>query len=216
MGIYERWIFPRLLDWTMRNADLAAYRQRLIPLARGQVLEVGIGSGLNLPLYGSEVERVVGIEPSPGLLLRAGRLVSRSHFAVHFIRASAEAIPVRDQAVDTVVMTWTMCSIAEPLKALKEMRRVLKPSGELLFVEHGLAPEARIKNWQHRLDPLWTRISCHLDRPVDKLIGEAGFRMADLKTAYLRRGPKPMTFMYEGRARPIGPGNDGAHWTADG
>lgn len=204
MGIYERWIFPRLLDWTMRSTDLAAYRRRLVPLARGQVLEIGIGSGLNLPFYGREVERIVGLDPSPELLIRAGRSASQACCPVHLLQASAAAIPVRDQAIDTVVLTWTLCSIPEPLKALREIHRVLEPSGELLFVEHGLAPEPEIEKWQHRLDPLWTRISCHLDRPVDKLIGEAGFDIADLKTGYLQRGPKPMTFMYEGRARPTG------------
>jgi ubiquinone/menaquinone biosynthesis C-methylase UbiE len=186
----------------MRNADLAAYRHRLIPFARGRVLEVGVGSGLNLPLYSAEVECIIGIDPSPELLLRARGLASPSPRPVHLIQASAEAIPVRDRVIDSVVMTWTLCSIADPLKALKEMRRILRPGGELLFVEHGLAPEPGVQEWQHGLNPLWTRISCHLDRPVEKLIREAGFSIADLKTDYLRRGPKPMTFMYQGRAQP--------------
>ena len=203
MGIYSRWVFPRLVDWTMRNADLAPYRRRVVARARGQVLEVGIGSGLNLPLYGPEVERVIGLDPSPEFLGMAERLRAGSRFPVRLIQASAEAIPVRDQAIGSVVMTWTLCSTTNPLKALKEIRRVLKPEGELLFVEHGLAPEPRVEKWQHRLDPLWKRISCHLDRPVDRLMAQAGFSLTELATGYLRRGPKPMAFMYEGRARPL-------------
>lgn len=202
MGIYDRWIFPRLLDWTMRSADLDAYRRRLIPLARGRVLELGIGPGLNLPLYGPQVERIIGLDPSADLLRKAWQCAAQMRRPVHLVQASADRIPVRDKAIDTVVMTWTLCSIADPLKALKETRRVLKPRGEFLFVEHGLAPEPKVAKWQHRLDLLWTRISCHLDRPVDRLMGEAGFRITDLNAAYMGRGPKTMTFMYEGRAEP--------------
>ena len=201
MGIYSRWIFPRLIGWAMRNANLLDYRRRLVPRARGQVLEIGIGSGLNLPLYCPAVDRIVGLDPSRELLLRAGR-GSGLHCPVHLIQASAEAIPAREEAFDTVVLTWTLCSVPDPVKALKEMRRVLKSGGELLFVEHGLAPEPAVENWQHRLDPLWARISCHLDRPVTQLMEQAGFKITGLETGYLRRGPKPMTFMYEGRARP--------------
>ena len=202
MGIYGRWIFPRLVDWTMHNADLTVYRQRLVPLACGVVLDVGIGSGLNLPLYGPAVERVIGLDPSPELLFRAERMAARSQRPVDLVQASAEAIPIEARVIDAAVMTWTLCSIPDPLKALTEIRRVLKPEGELLFVEHGLAPDRGIEKWQHRLDPLWTRISCHLDRPVDRLLRQAGFEIAALDAGYLPRGPRFVTYQYEGRARP--------------
>ena len=201
LGFYERWILPRLIDWSMRTEKLAAYRRRVLSAARGLVLEIGVGSGLNLPLYGGAVERVVGLDPSPELLARAARVAVKGDVAVHLVRGSAEAIPLPDRSVDAVVTTWTLCSIPDARRALGEMRRVLKPGGVLLFVEHGLAPEPRVAHWQHRLNPLWTRISCHLDRPMDQLIREAGLEVEALETGYLARGPRPMTFFYEGRAR---------------
>jgi ubiquinone/menaquinone biosynthesis C-methylase UbiE len=120
------------------------------------------------------------------------------------MEASAEAIPLDSSSVDTVVMTWTLCSIPAPLKALGEMRRVLKPGGQLLFVEHGLSPDASVRKWQNRLTPLWQRIAggCHLNRPVSVLLENAGFHVTHLKTGYMKRGPKPMTFLYEGIASP--------------
>lgn len=202
MGLYSERILPWLTALTMRNRLLAPYRQRLVPLARGRVLEVGIGSGLNLPLYGTEVEFIVGLDPSAALLRRAAAMAARAGRPLALVQASAEAIPLADDSIDSVVMTWTLCSIADATAALAEMRRVLKPDGALLFVEHGLSPQARVAAWQHRLDPLWVRVSCHLDNPVERMLREAGFALDDLKTGYLGRGPKPLSFMYEGRARP--------------
>ena len=201
MGAYGRWIFPRLVDWTMRNADLTAYRQRLVPLACGYVLDVGIGSGLNLPFYGPMVERVIGLDPSAELLFRAEQMARQCKHPIHLVQGSAEAIPIDNGVIDSAVMTWTLCSVSDPLQTLREIRRVLKPEGELLFVEHGLAPDWRIEKWQHRLDPLWTRISCHLDRPVDRLLIRAGFEITALHAGYLPRGPRFLTYLYEGRAR---------------
>lgn len=205
MGLYERWILPRLIDWTMRADDLARYRERLVPLARGRVLEIGVGSGLNLPCYSGGAKQVIGLDPSPELLRRAASLAVRSAVPVHLVQAAAEAIPLMDHSVDTVVMTWVLCSLGDAPAGLAEMRRVLRPDGVLLFVEHGLAPEPGVAAWQHRLDPLWTRLSCHLDNPVDRLLREAGFDVAELRSGYLGRGPRPMTFMYEGRARRPAP-----------
>ena len=199
--MYERWILPCLIDWSMRTQELATYRRRVVSAAHGLVLEVGLGSGLNLPFYGRAVERVVGLEPSTELLARAAGRAAKANSPVHLVRASAEAIPLMDSSVDAIVMTWTLCSIPDARRALGELRRVLKPGGVLLFVEHGLAPEPGVARWQHQLNPLWTRISCHLDRPMDRLIHEAGFELEALETGYLGHGPKPMTFLYEGRAR---------------
>lgn len=203
MAVYARWIFPRLIDWAMRNRDVCDYRKALIPLAVGRVAEIGIGSGLNLPLYTKAVEQIIGIDPSPELLRKATERLPLSRHPVHLIQASAEALPLADKSVDTLVMTWTLCSIPDPRRALAEMQRVLRPDGQLLFAEHGLAPEPQVARWQHRLDPLWTRLSCHLDRPVNALICEAGFAIADLRTGYLGKGPRPLTFIYSGRATPV-------------
>lgn len=201
MSIYERWVLPPLLDLVMRQRQIEKYRRELIPTARGRVLEVGIGSGLNLPLYATGVNMVVGLDPSERLLSMARRRAAKANLAVDLMRGSATAIPLDNDSVDMVVMTWTLCSISDPVAAVREMRRVLKPSGALLFVEHGLSPEPGVARWQHRLTPIWRHISggCHLDRKVDDLIRAGGFEVAELKTEYAH-GPRPMTYMYEGRA----------------
>ncbi|MGE5548541.1 MAG: class I SAM-dependent methyltransferase [Solirubrobacterales bacterium] len=201
MGFYERWVLPRILDLVMRQKSLSEYRRRTVAGARGTVLEIGVGSGLNLPLYGREVTRVYGIDPSGELLAMARRRARTAAFPVVLMQASAEALPIDDRSIDTAVMTWTLCSIPDPLRALGELRRVMRPQGRLLFVEHGLAPEPGVQRWQHRLTPGWRRIGggCHLDRKMDDLIRGAGFEFADLGTGYMD-GPKVLTFMYQGEA----------------
>ncbi len=203
MGIYADRIVPVLIDLSMRNKLLRPYRRRLIGAAEGRVLEIGIGSGRNLPLYGASVTRVTGLEPSPRLLAKAREAARGIALPTAFIEATAEAIPLDDASIDAVVTTWTLCSIPDALGALAEMRRVLSPAGRLLFVEHGRAPDARVRWWQDRLTPMRRRIGggCHLNRAISDLITGAGFRIERLDTGYMR-GPKPMTFMYEGSARP--------------
>jgi len=204
MGFYERWIVPRLLDLAVRNRLLDHYRQQTIASARGLVLEVGVGSGVNLRLYGPAVTRVVGLDPSPELLRLAIKGAADVVIPVSLLRASAEHLPLADAVFDTIIMTWTLCSIPNPMAALTEMRRVLGPGGRLIFVEHGLSPEIRVARWQHRLTPCWKRISggCHLDRKTDDLIRVAGFQIDAIELAYMQ-GPKPWTFMYQGSAKNV-------------
>lgn len=173
----------------------------MVAAARGRVLEIGVGSGLNFPLYGKDVELVYGIDPSPELLAIARRRALASPVPVELLLGSATAIPLGDATVDTVVMTWTLCSIPDPLAALREMRRVLKPNGNLCFVEHGLSPDPGIERWQHRITPTWRRIAggCHLDRKIDEFIRSAGFDLTNLKVEYAQ-GPRTMSYMYEGCA----------------
>lgn len=203
MGFYNDHILPRLCDMAMRNQRLRPYRARAIGAAAGRVLEIGAGSGLNLPLYRPSVREVLALEPAPRLLAMARRAAHAEGVAVRFLEASAEAIPLDAHSLDTVVTTWTLCSIPQAAAALAEMRRVLRPGGRLLFVEHGLAPDAGVRRWQNGLTPAWRRIAggCHLNRPIRALIEEAGFRIERLETGYMGR-PKPMTFMYEGSALP--------------
>ena len=203
MGFYDRHILPRLLELAMRNRRLDFYRQRAIASARGLVLEIGVGSGLNLALYGPAVEGVCAIDPAPELLALASQRLEEAQVPVSLMQASGEDLPFADAVFDTVVTTWTLCSIADPVAALNEVRRVLKPRGSLVFVEHGLSPEARVARWQHALTPCWRRIGggCHLDRKMDDLIRAAGFRLDPIETGYMP-GPKPWTFMYQGRANP--------------
>ena len=203
MGFYEEWILPALIDLSMRNKRLRPYRERVAGRAEGRVLDVGVGSGLNLPFYGRQVREVFGLDPSPRLLERARRNMRRADVPVRLLEGSAERIPLADRSMDTIVMTWTGCSIPEVRAALEDMRRVLKVGGRLLFVEHGRAPEPGVARWQNRLDPLWVRFSggCHLNRKIDDLLSDAGFRIDRLETGYIP-GPRIMTFLYEGAASP--------------
>jgi ubiquinone/menaquinone biosynthesis C-methylase UbiE len=203
MGLYQRWVLPRLLELAMRQKVLDQYRQRAIASACGLVLEVGVGSGLNLALYGPAVESVCAIDPSAELLRVATQRIGEALVPVSLVQASGERLPFAGASFDTVVMTWTLCSIIDPVAALIEMRRVLKPGGCLLFVEHGLSTDYRVARWQHGLTPGWRRIGggCHLDRRIDELIRAAGFRLDAIETGYMT-GPKPWTFLYQGRASP--------------
>ena len=202
MGFYRNNVLPHLCHLSMRNALLRPYRERVIASAEGIVLEIGAGSGLNLPLYQTGVREVLALEPDPKLLSMAHRYAKMATRPVNFLMGSAESIPLEDRSVDTVVSTWTLCTIPEANRALQEMRRVLRPSGRLLFVEHGLAPEEGVRKWQNRLTPTWACFSggCHLNRPIQSLIESAGFRINRIDTGYAR-GPKFLAYMYEGSAR---------------
>jgi ubiquinone/menaquinone biosynthesis C-methylase UbiE len=203
MGFYTQVILPRVLHLSMRQKEVTRWRARVVPAARGRVLEVGIGSGLNLRFYGRGVEAVCGVDPSEPLLALAGKAAREAPFAVELVPRGAEDLPFAADSFDSVVTTWTLCSVPQASRALAEMRRVLKLGGELIFVEHGLAPEPRVAAWQHRLSPLWQRCTggCHLERKMDALIRDAGFAVTHLQTGYLVKGPRPFTYLYHGRAR---------------
>jgi len=207
MGFYAKYVLPRVIDVAMSNKETAGLRANWIPQARGEVLEVGIGSGLNLPFYSSRVQHVYGVEPSLELQQMARRRVAAGPFEVEFLAQSAEdRLPLADASVDTVVLTWTLCSIANAPKALDQIKRVLRSSGRLIFLEHGRAPDPGVVVWQDRLTPAWRRIGggCHLNRKIDELITAAGFQITDLTTCYLP-GPRPMTYTYQGFARVVQP-----------
>jgi SAM-dependent methyltransferase len=207
-SLAEQWAFTKnesSLGWYISPCGNAGspYRTRVVSNATGRVLEVGIGSGLNLPFYGNKVAEIIGLEPSGRLLGMANEAARRSQIPLRLVEGTAEAIPIENQSVDAVVTTWTMCSIAEIQSALQEMRRVLRPGGRLLFIEHGRAPEPGVRWWQDHLTPAWKHLSggCHLNRAIEELIENAGFRIERLDKGYMQ-GPRPMTFMYEGSARP--------------
>ena len=166
-------------------------------------MEVGIGSGRNLEFYTEQVKRVQGVDPSVELQRMARKRVGRIH--VEFLLQSAEnPLPLPSGSIDTVVLTWTLCSIPDPHKALQEMKRALRPDGQLIFVEHGRAPDPGVAAWQDRLTPIWKRIGggCHLNRKIDEIIKEAGFRIGELTISYIP-GPRPMTYTYQGVAQTI-------------
>ena len=200
MVFYRDHVLPCLTHLAMSNRRLVEYRRRMVPQARGRVLEIGIGSGLNLPFYREQAASIHGIDPSAALLRRARRQPAAR---VELVEASAEMIPFDKDVFDTLVTTWTLCTIPQVISALREMRRVLRPDGRLLFVEHGLAPDRGVAWWQHRLTPCWKCLGggCHLNRKIDDLITAAGFHIEELDTGYMQ-GQNPFTFMYEGVARP--------------
>ncbi len=202
MGLYARAILPRLIHAGMRQELFLPYRQRLVLEAEGRVLEIGFGSGLNMPHYATTLA-VIGLDPSHLALSMARNSAQTGLRSIGLLEASAETIPLARHSVDTIVSAWTMCSIPDVARALGEVRRVLKPSGRLLFVEHGRSPDASVAKWQDRLTPIWKHVAggCHLNRAVSALVEQAGFRIERLETGYMT-GPRPLTFMYEGCARP--------------
>jgi ubiquinone/menaquinone biosynthesis C-methylase UbiE len=204
MGLYETHVLPHLIALTCGSGDVAEQRRKIVPRARGRVLEVGMGPGLNLPFYDrSSVELVWGLEPSEGMRRKAAASLAATDLDVRWLDLPGEEIPLDDHSVDTVVLTYTLCTIADWERALGQMRRVLKPGGHLLFCEHGEAPDESVRRWQHRIDPVWTRLAggCHITRPIPRLIGSAGFEFLELESAYLP-GPKLSSYQSWGTARP--------------
>ncbi len=202
MRFYAKHILPRLTHLAMRQDQLLPYRRRAVSIAKGRVLEIGIGSGLNLGLYPDGVRQIIGIDPSPELVSLAAEAARSAAPATELVQGFAEELPLETGSVDCAIATWTLCSVSDPRQALSEIRRVLRPDGIFSFVEHGLAPEPRVQRWQRWLTPTWSRCAgnCHLDRSTAVLVEDAGFRIEDLATGYAA-GPKPMAFMYEGLAR---------------
>ena len=203
MAFYRDWLFPRLLDLVMQQKQMTRFREQVGQAAEGRVLDVGIGSGLNLPFYGSRASRVFGVDPSVPLLQLAKQRVNETNVPVELVPGSAEALPFDARDMDTAVVTFTLCSVENAAASLAEIRRVLKPGGKLLFAEHGRAPDARVARWQDRLTPAWKWIAggCHLNRKMDDLLTASGFRIDALTNPRLP-GPRTHAYLYEGRARP--------------
>ncbi len=205
MGFYDRYILPRCINLACGSPPVLEQRAKVVPRASGIVLEVGMGSGLNLPFYDADkVERVFGLEPSEGMRQLAQPNLARSRIEVEWLDLPGEQVPLEDDSVDTVLLTYTLCTIPDFRGALAQMRRVLRPGGRLLFCEHGAAPDASVRRWQDRINPLWSMVSggCNLNRPVPQLIGDAGFDVGELETMYLPGTPRFAGFNYWGSATP--------------
>ena len=204
MGFYDTHILPHLLDWAMDTKPIRYQRRKVVPLAEGKVLEIGIGAGHNLPFYDAgKVTKVWGLEPSPEMRMRALKAAARTDLDVELIDFDAEEIPLDDRSVDTVLVTYTLCTIPDAIKALYGMGRVLKPGGKLIFCEHGEAPDASVRKWQHRLTPVWKKIGggCYPGRPIPAMLREGGFAIDRLDTMYLPGTPRFAGFNYWGIAR---------------
>lgn len=201
-AFYEEKVLPYLIDVACGMKALHKQRQRVVPQASGRVLEIGIGTGLNLRHYDvQKVSELIGLDPSMGMHKLAKKRMHQAGLSVEMVGLPAEKIPLDDDSIDTIVMTYTLCTIPDPNQALKEMRRVLKPEGRLLYLEHGVAPDQHIQKWQDRLQPVWGKLAggCHLNRDIPKLLSEAGFNPGDYEARYVP-GPKAFTFNYWGAA----------------
>jgi len=202
MGFYEKHILPKMTDFLCSLRPAMRQRSKVVPLAKGRILEIGIGSGLNLPFFdSSHVDHVWGLDPSVQMRKMAEKRAKHFPFTVEFIGLSDNEIPLASDSADTVLVTYTLCTIPDVVQALGEMRRVLMPGGELVFCEHGSAPDASIRRWQDRLNPIWKKMGggCNLNRQIPDLIVQGGFKINRLETMYLS-GLKPASFNYLGSA----------------
>ncbi|HEY1057708.1 MAG TPA: methyltransferase domain-containing protein [Limnobacter sp.] len=199
---YDKAVLPHLIDMACGMKAIGKQRAKVVPRARGRVLEIGIGTGLNLCHYDtSKVTELLGLDPAMQMHTLARKRMKEAGLSVELLGLPANTIPLADASIDTLVMTFTLCTIPDPLPALREMRRVLKPDGVLLFCEHGIAPDAHIHRWQNRIQPMWGPLAggCHLNRDIPALLREAGFKLDELNTGYVP-GPKIFTYNYWGQA----------------
>lgn len=202
MSLYEDYFLPKLLDFCCGMEGFQNKRSQIVPLAYGRVLEIGIGSGLNFDYYNfDQVKEIVGVDPAVSSVAIAKSRAPKFNSKISFIESSAESIDLESESFDCVVIGYSLCTIPDPLKALSESKRLLKPQGSLFFMEHGLAPEDNIRKWQHRLTPGWKKLAggCNLNRNIEELIEQGGFQFKKLKKKYIK-GPKIAAFQYYGQA----------------
>ena len=204
LGFYDKYILPKFLNCACGSKPINYQRDKIVPLAKGVVLDIGIGSGLNIPFYNkSNIDCLYGLDPSEELLKIAKSVAKKNELKVEFLECGAEAIPLPDQSIDTVLVTYTMCTIPDIKLSNSEIMRVLKPEGRLLFCEHGLAPDKNIAKWQNRINPIWSKMAggCNLNRDIPKLITSSGFKISNMEEMYLPSTPKFAGYNYWGVAK---------------
>ena len=204
MGFYNKYILPKFLNCACGSKPINYQRDKIVPLAEGVVLDIGIGSGLNIPYYNkSKIEHLYGLDPSVELLNLAKPLAQKNELEIEFLQCGAEAIPLPNNSVDTVIITYTLCTIPDTQLSTKEIIRVLKPSGKLLFCEHGIAPDINVAKWQKRINPIWNKIAggCNLNRDIPKLIRSSGLKISKMEEMYIPSTPKFAGYNYWGVAK---------------
>ena len=202
MNLYDQHVLPHLIDFACGMGAVMKTRAQIVPQAEGRVLEIGIGSGLNLSFYDpAKVSVIVGVDPSAAMQKLARQRAAQISIPVEMIALELGQIQAADASFDSIVCTFTLCTIPDPLAALQEMRRVLKPGGQFLFGEHGRAPDLKVRVWQDRLTPLWRPLAggCHLNRDIPALLKAGGFRLREVHSRYLQ-GPRPLTWVWHGWA----------------
>lgn len=206
MGFYRSRIFPRLMNRMMSTGPEAPHRETTLAGVSGKILEIGFGTGLNLPHYPPAVREIVAIDPNAGMRAIADRNIAASRLKVDLRVESVEHLPFDDNTFDSVVCTWTLCSVHDPERALAEIDRVLKPGGRFFFVEHGLSREPRVQRWQHRLTPLQRRMAdnCHLDRNFREIVASVDWIVESMKEFHVEKTPKTFGYMYQGVVRKKG------------
>lgn len=203
MSLYEKYVLPKFLNCACGSKPVARQREKVVPLAEGKVLEIGIGSGLNLPFYDkTKVDEIWGLDPSEELSEMARAVAIQEGMEVNFISSGAEEIPLPDDHFDSVLITYTMCTIPEVMRANTEIRRVLKNQGKMIFCEHGAAPDENIRKWQKRINPFWGKIAggCNIDRNIPSLIQDSGFDIIEIEEMYLPNTPKIAGYNFWGYA----------------
>ncbi len=202
MGFYDKHILPLCLDMACGVKPIRKQREKIVPLAEGVVLEIGIGSGQNLPHYNpNNVSKIIGVDPDDNIWKRSAKRRAACPIEVERIGLSGEDIPLEKNTADTVVVTYSLCTIPDPVKALHEMKRILRPGGRILFSEHGKAPDNNVHKWQNRIDPLWGKIAggCHSGRDIPELFKQADLKFESLEEMYIP-GPKILSYNYWGAA----------------
>jgi ubiquinone/menaquinone biosynthesis C-methylase UbiE len=205
MGFWDKWVVPRFLDLMMNNKDIAEERQKCLAGVSGAVLEVGFGSGLNLPFYPDQVEKILAVDPSSEGAKLARKRIAKSRVPVEYVALEGEKIDAPDASFDSVVSTFTLCTIPDPGAALQQVRRVLKPGGRFFFVEHGRSPEPKVQRWQDRLNGLQKSMcgGCNMNRDIERLVREAGFEFDELDKHYMKGAPKMNAFVTRAIARAV-------------
>ncbi|MDB2503969.1 class I SAM-dependent methyltransferase [Gammaproteobacteria bacterium] len=204
MGLYNKYILPKVLNCACGSKPINYQRSKIVPLAEGVILDIGIGSGLNIPFYNeSNIDYLYGLDPSPELLEIAKKIAMTNGLEIDFLECGAESIPLPDDSIDTIVITYTMCTIPDVTLSISEIMRVLKNNGKLLFCEHGLAPDPNIAKWQKIINPIWNKIAggCNLNRNIPELITSSGFKISNMEEMYLPNTPKFAGYNYWGVAR---------------